>query len=119
MINSKMYKAFKGLSWITLTSAPIDSEEDCVAICEDYMNLKHLSLLKINPKTEIILRENPLLDYEPSEEEFNSIFLGEECGFEENTLMTLEIVDENGWIIRSAVMVYGLELIEAKTQRIH
>lgn len=100
-----LVQEFQNQSWLTLTSLPHDNDKECVDKCMKFMKTKAKEINKDGTKVTFAYAENPHLHCDP--DDVDSI---DTDGFDENSLVTMSLTDlKDEWIIKSAVMVYGVD----------
>ena len=98
---------YQNLSWLTLTSKPIAGDKEAMEQCMDFMQAKLKDFEDDGHKVKLHYSENPLLGTDPTDADFDALDV--ECDFDESTLIYASIEDKFGSIIRSSVMVYGVD----------
>jgi hypothetical protein len=111
---SAIAKEVSGLSWITLSSKPFTTDKECIDQCVDFMRMKEKEYAAAGFTPNYVYSENPLLEEEPTDEDFDALAAGEECDFDDSTLIYTCLEDDTSWMIRGSVMVYGIDYDRAR-----
>jgi hypothetical protein len=105
---------FAGQDWLSLTSEPFTDDAECIKACMKFMKNKTKEL-KQDQSVKFSYAENPVLNCR--EEDLDSI---DSSDFDENALVAMTIVDKDDfWIMRAAVMVFGIDHSEINQRRFH